>query len=123
MRGLYNSKYIGCSTQVDWNHVKNFNVQEKSHQIRHGIVIPTIDDIKIGEIKFREKFNITTKYIILTCGGFWRHKGMIEIADIFNKAITDKNITDINVIIPNNTALPVIINLKKVSIFIYFSQR
>jgi len=98
MRGLYNSKYIGCSTQVDWNHVKNFNVHQKSHQIRHGIVIPTISDIKNGEIKFREKFNITTKYIVLTCGGFWRHKGMIELADIFNKAITDRNITDITLV-------------------------
>ena len=98
MRGLYNSKYIGCSTQADWIHVKNFNVENKSHRVRHGIVIPSLDEIQIGEQKFRNKFNITTKYIILTCGGFWRHKGMLELANLFNKVINDNKITDITLV-------------------------
>ena len=98
MRGLYNSKYIGCSTQVDWQHVKNFNVEHKSHRVRHGIVIPTSIDIERGEQLFRNKFNITTKYIILSCGGFWRHKAMLELAEIFNKSINDNNITNITLV-------------------------
>lgn len=98
MHGLYNSKYIGCSTQADWDHVKHFNVQHKSHFVRHGIVIPSIEEMEVGEQKFRNKFNITTKYIILSCGGFWRHKAMLELADTFNNAINTNNITDITLV-------------------------
>jgi len=84
MKGLYNSTYIGCSTQVDWDHVKKFKLEHKSHLVRHGIIIPSQTSNLQSEMRFRDKFKITTKYIIVSCGGFWRHKGMVELAGIFN---------------------------------------
>ena len=85
MKGLTNAKYIGCSTQADWDHVKKCNVEHKSHRVRHGIIIPRETQLADAESRFRNRFGITTKYIILSCGGFWRHKGMMELAHIFNQ--------------------------------------
>lgn len=90
MKGLRNAKYIGCSTQVDWDHVDKHGVNNKSHRVRHGIIIPEQTDG--AEKNFRKKFNINTKFIILSCGGFWRHKGMMELAMVFNR-LSRKDIT------------------------------
>jgi glycosyltransferase involved in cell wall biosynthesis len=83
MKGLHNAKFLGCSTKADWDHVKKFNVEHKSHRVRHGIKIPTDESKVLAENHFRKKFGITSKYIILSCGGFWRHKGMMELSEIF----------------------------------------
>lgn len=83
MKGLNNAMFIGCSTKADWDHVKKFNVMYKSHRVRHGIKIPTNESNLLGEQQFRKKYNITSKYIILSCGGFWRHKGMMELSEVF----------------------------------------
>jgi len=102
MKGLTNAKYIGCSTKEDWDHVKKNNVEHKSHSVRHGIIIP--QETKLVESRFRSRFGITTKYIILSCGGFWRHKDMMELAETFNKS----NRTDTTLVLicyhndPNN---------------------
>jgi glycosyltransferase involved in cell wall biosynthesis len=98
MKGLRDAKYIGCSTQADWDHVKQYNVESKAVRVRHGIVTPCIDNPTTLESQFRAKYNITTKYMFLTCGGFWHHKGMIELADVFTRAITANNRTDITLV-------------------------
>lgn len=98
MKGLRDAKYIGCSTQADWDHVEQFNVESKAVRVRHGIITPRIENQGELERKFRSKFNIATKYILLTCGGFWHHKGMIELADVFTRTITATNRTDITLV-------------------------
>jgi len=88
MKGLHNSKYIGCSTQADWDHVRKYNFENKSYYIRHSVPFnsKTIGTPNI----FRKKYNIPTdKIMLLSCGGFWPHKGMSELAEICNSLPRD----------------------------------
>jgi glycosyltransferase involved in cell wall biosynthesis len=81
LKALNEVKYIGCSTQEDWQHVEKYGVKNKSFQISHSIN----PEISMGNLGFKEKFNIKTKYMFLSSGGFWKHKGMEELADIFSR--------------------------------------
>ena len=81
LEALNNVKYIGCSTQEDWEHVKKYNVLNKSFQITHSIN-PKISQ---GFFGFKKKYNINTEKMFLSSGGFWHHKGMEELSQIFNK--------------------------------------
>lgn len=82
MNGLRNCKYIGCSSDDDWKHVEKYGVKNKSIEIRHGID----PRFSIGSSGFRQKYNIQTKRMFLSCGGFWQHKGFEELVESFNKA-------------------------------------
>ena len=37
LQALKDAKYIGCSTEEDWEHVKKFGVEHKSYKIAYGI--------------------------------------------------------------------------------------
>jgi hypothetical protein len=78
-------KYIGCSTKEDWEFVENKNLLLKSVQVRHGID----EKISIGMPGFREKYGIKTKYMFLSCGGYWPNKAMHELVKVFNEAARD----------------------------------
>ena len=78
-------KYIGCSTQEDWDYAIDRDVFRKSKQIRHGID----SKISLGNKGFREKYNIKTKYMFLSCGGYWPNKAMQELVETFNKVGRD----------------------------------
>jgi glycosyltransferase involved in cell wall biosynthesis len=84
LQAIKDVKFIGCSAPEDWDHVKKFGVESKSHKVIHGIS-PT--DC-IGETgKFKDKYNISKdKKMFLSCGGYWPNKKMIELADAFRKA-------------------------------------
>jgi glycosyltransferase involved in cell wall biosynthesis len=84
LQALKDVKYIGCSAPEDWEHVKKFDVENKSHKVIHGI--SPIDCI--GEKgKFKDKYKIPKdKKMFLSCGGYWPNKKMIELADAFRKA-------------------------------------
>jgi glycosyltransferase involved in cell wall biosynthesis len=84
LQALKDVKYIGCSAPEDWEHVKKFDVEIKSHKVIHGI--SPIDCI--GEKgKFKDKYKISKdKKMFLSCGGYWPNKKMIELADAFRKA-------------------------------------
>jgi len=71
---------IGCCTKEDWEFVKLKNVLHKSVRINYGV------DEKncVGIPGFREKYNINTKYMVVSSGGFWPNKAMKELADIAN---------------------------------------
>jgi glycosyltransferase involved in cell wall biosynthesis len=90
MQGLKNCRYIGCSSENDWEHVKKYNVIEKSVRIRHSVSLSkSIGDNSI----FKKKYNIPhDTRIVLSCGGFWSHKGMIELAAIFESCLLPDNI-------------------------------
>ena len=84
LQALQDVKFIGCSAPEDWEHVKKFGVESKSHKVIHGI---SPNDC-IGESgKFKDKYNIPKdKKMFLSCGGYWPNKKMIELAAAFNKA-------------------------------------
>ena len=82
LKALYNSKYIGCSSLADWDHVKKYNVLDKAVEIRHGID----PKISVGKPGFKEKYGIKTNKMFLSAGGFWQNKAFDELVDSFNKA-------------------------------------
>jgi len=84
LQALKDVKYIGCSAPEDWEHVKKFGVEDKSHKVIHGIS-PT-DCIGTAG-RFKKKYNIPEgKKMFLSCGGYWPNKRMIELADAFKEA-------------------------------------
>jgi len=77
-----NCKYIACSTNEDWVYVCQIpGAYPKSTKVRHGID----PKISMGTIGFREKFNIETELMFLSCGGYWHNKRMKELVDVFNQ--------------------------------------
>jgi len=80
-RAIQAVKYIGCSTKEDWELVKSNNLLPKSVQIRHGID----ERVSVGLPGFREKYGIKTKYMFLSCGGYWPNKAMRELVNLFNQ--------------------------------------
>jgi len=76
-----NVDYIGCSTFEDWSYVTHHGLRKKSVRISHGID----PKISVGTSGFREKYGIKTKFMFLSCGGYWHNKRMKELVDIFNK--------------------------------------
>ena len=91
LRALYNSKYIGCSSLADWDHVKKYNVLDKAVEIRHGID----PKISVGKPGFKEKYGIKTDKMFLSAGGFWQNKAFDELVDSFNKS----NLTDTTLVL------------------------
>lgn len=91
LRALYNSKYIGCSSLADWDHVKKYNVLDKAVEIRHGID----PKISVGRPGFKEKYGIKTDKMFLSAGGFWQNKAFDELVDSFNKS----NLTDTTLVL------------------------
>lgn len=85
LNAIEDVKYVGCSTIEDWDYVNDRGVVEKSVQISHGID----PKISTGTKGFREKYGITTKYMILSCGGYWPNKAMRELVEAFNKVGRD----------------------------------
>lgn len=84
LKGLRDAKFIGCSAPEDWEHVKKWKQEHKSHKVIHGIS-PT--DCIGTEGRFKKKYNIPEgKTMFLSCGGYWPNKKMIELADAFKKA-------------------------------------
>jgi glycosyltransferase involved in cell wall biosynthesis len=84
LQALKNVKFVGCSAPEDWEHVKKWGVESKSHRIIHGIS-PT--DCIGEENLFKRKYNIPeNKRIFLSCGGYWPNKRMIELANAFKEA-------------------------------------
>jgi glycosyltransferase involved in cell wall biosynthesis len=84
LKGLRDAKFIGCSAPEDWEHVKKWKQEHKSHKVIHGIS-PT--DCIGEEGKFKDKYGIPKdKKMFLSCGGYWPNKKMIELADAFKKA-------------------------------------
>jgi glycosyltransferase involved in cell wall biosynthesis len=78
-------KYIGCSTHEDWDYPLVHAYKDKCVRIRHGIN----PNISTGTIGFREKYGIKTKYMFLSCGGFWPNKAFPELVSVFNKTKRD----------------------------------
>jgi len=88
MYGLENSKFIGCSTQADFNHATKHGYQNKIVSVRHSI--PDRFEDVLGEPGiFKKIMKIETPYMFLSAGGFWPHKGMDELAEAFESCNRD----------------------------------
>jgi glycosyltransferase involved in cell wall biosynthesis len=81
LKALKNVKYIGCSTEEDWDHVKKHNVVDNAVQISHSINLKN----SLGLSGFKDKFSIKTDKMFLSSGGFWQHKGMEELHSLFSR--------------------------------------
>lgn len=94
INGLLNHKYIGYSTLEDLELIEKYGVKDKARRVRHGIRLSE----SLGAKKTKEECSrvnefskIETAQItrFVSVGGFWPHKGMQELADIFTKTFTD----------------------------------
>jgi glycosyltransferase involved in cell wall biosynthesis len=80
MHAMQHVKYLGCSAPEDYDLLKKHNHTNKCVRVIHGID----EKISVGMPGFREKYDIETKYMFLSCGGFWPNKAMNELAQMFN---------------------------------------
>ncbi len=88
--GLNDAQMIGCSTKFDWDHVRKHGAEKKSFLVRHAL--PNSPEHSIGNADHkltRSRYGIDTKYMILSCGGYWPNKVMHELVNSFNKAGLD----------------------------------
>lgn len=76
LNGLKHHRFLGYSTSMDVEHLKNHGVIDKGRRIRHGIV---------PELYFRNILD-KKKSIFVSAGGFWSHKAMTPLAEAFTKA-------------------------------------
>lgn len=81
MHAMEHVKYLGCSAPEDYDLLKKHNKMNKCVRVIHGID----EKISVGTSGFREKYNIKTKYMFLSCGGFWPNKAMKELVKVFNE--------------------------------------
>jgi glycosyltransferase involved in cell wall biosynthesis len=87
LRALNNVKYIGCSSEHDWDFVRKWNVENKAYKVIHGI--SPKDSIGTKGL-FKDKFNIPkNKRMFLSCGGYWPNKRMKELSIAFSQANLD----------------------------------
>ena len=131
LKGMQDANFLGCSTQDDWNHCSAFGYKNKAVAIRHGIVFHEFDEeVKAARAQaFKKTYGIATKYMILSCGGFWQHKGFEELANTFNSvSLNTNNINDITLVLtgyhpdPNYMQLPNIKDSQNIRI-LYLEDR
>lgn len=78
--GLKNCRWIGCSTAADWHHAEKYGAKDRSVYVPHGITTNT----SLGKPGFKQKNNITGP-MFLSSGGFWPHKAMNELAELWTR--------------------------------------
>ncbi len=81
LAALRSARWIGCSTPADWAHVEKHGVAHKAVEVRHGIC----GSESIGVEGFRARYGITTSRMFLSCGGYWPHKKMCDLAELFTR--------------------------------------
>lgn len=77
--GMGCHKYLGYSTSMDMDHIIKYHHMDKARRVRHGINLTnTVHESYASE---------TTIYT--SAGGFWPHKGMVELANAWNASDLD----------------------------------
>jgi glycosyltransferase involved in cell wall biosynthesis len=85
LQALEDVKYIGCGTRADWRHVLTYGVEKKSVKYRYGInLADSLADTEPGE--FRSRYDIDTKFMFISCGGYWPNKNMHRLVEVFRQA-------------------------------------
>lgn len=78
--GLMNARYVSYSTPIDKQFIELNGASDRMVYVPHGI-----PNDHVGDYGFKKKHNISGK-MILSCGGFWQHKGHMELSEIFEKS-------------------------------------
>lgn len=79
LRGIKHAKYVSYSTKIDKEFIEQIGTTNNVIYVPHGI-----PETSVGRSGFKEKYGISGK-MILSCGGFWQHKGHMELANVFLK--------------------------------------
>lgn len=82
LRGMHDASWLGCGSTQDWNHVTKYKMRDKSVYVPFSIN----PSESIGREGFKKKYDIKTSKMFVSCGGFWPHKAMRELANLFEKA-------------------------------------
>jgi glycosyltransferase involved in cell wall biosynthesis len=82
-KGMKNAWYLGCSTVFDSLHVSRYGYGSKIVSVRHGID-STREAFPYELGAFRKSY-IYSKHMIMSAGGFWKHKGMNELVEVFQE--------------------------------------
>ena len=77
IKGLECAKYVSWSTQFDKEFLVKYISSDRMVYVPHGIPAS-----QLGVQGFKKKYNIEGK-MILSCGGFWKHKGHLELVEAF----------------------------------------
>jgi glycosyltransferase involved in cell wall biosynthesis len=80
--GMEHCDFLGWATSFDLHHINAHGYNVKAHKIRYAVN----EGLQPTSIDFRKKYNITTRYMYLSCGGFWTHKRMPELVQAFEEA-------------------------------------
>lgn len=84
--GMKRAKWIGCATLLDIGYVMYHQHKDKIKMIKYAICPPIVEEL-MTKAELVEKFNLDpNKGIVLSCGGFWLHKGFRKLGDAFRKA-------------------------------------
>ena len=82
-RGLRDSAAAGWSTPLDLSIVEKAGFASKARRVRHGLDPAS----SMAEPGFRRKYGIADdRRMFLSCGGYWPHKRMKELAHLFERA-------------------------------------
>jgi glycosyltransferase involved in cell wall biosynthesis len=77
--GAINHNFVGYSTNEDWDYLNVLQIpNDRRVCIPHGIKVEDSIGVKYDD-RFPEK---DSKYFV-SIGGFWPHKGMTELAEVF----------------------------------------
>lgn len=82
LHGMRYCDFLGWGTSFDLQHINSHGYNNKAQRLRY-VVNESLGDTQLD---FRKKHNITTKYMFLSCGGFWNHKRMPELIQAFEEA-------------------------------------
>jgi glycosyltransferase involved in cell wall biosynthesis len=88
LNGMKNASYLGFSTFEDLDHIKACGFGAKAVSVRHSIPSKVEDSMGVPG-RFKKKYGIETPFMYLTAGGFWQHKGMDELAELFHETGMD----------------------------------
>jgi glycosyltransferase involved in cell wall biosynthesis len=84
--GMKNAKWMGCATLLDIGFVINAGYKDKIKVIKYGINPPS-PELLLSRDELDVKFGLNpNKDIVLSCGGFWPHKGFKGLAECFRNA-------------------------------------
>lgn len=85
-RALRDAALLGWSSLADQRFLASRGLLHKAVPVRHGIDPET----SVGQAGFRTRHGIdATRPMFLSCGGYWRHKRMVPLARLFERAGVD----------------------------------
>ncbi len=85
-RGMRDCAAIGCSTADDRAIAERHGLAGKAVRVRHGVDKAA----STGHAGFRAKFGVPADAVMfVSCGGYWAHKRMKELARIFESTKRD----------------------------------